>query len=181
MPRSWSSLGHADLTGRRRDNGQRRLVITGAPWLNQLGDFHSPDYLLPWGAGRLAFVTEASGRAGDGARDTAGRALHGPAGAVVGREGLAASLAAELRDFPASVWPVRSKGATSSYVTFIEDEPELADVVVALWDVARSGSACHSAYSSCGWLRSTANFEVIGLSGRFPGGRPRAGRRVRTG
>jgi len=54
------------------------------------------------------------------------------------REALAGSLAAELRDMPASVWPVRSRGAASSYVVFMEDEIVLADLVVVLWDIARS-------------------------------------------
>ena len=36
------------------------------------------------------------------------------------------------------MWPVRSQGAASSYVVFIEDEVALADLVVVLWDIARS-------------------------------------------
>ncbi|GAA4961595.1 hypothetical protein GCM10025331_61220 [Actinoplanes utahensis] len=56
-------------------------------------------------------------------------------------ETLANALAAELRDMPSSVWPSRSHGATSSYIAFIEDEPVLADIVVALWDIARSRSS----------------------------------------
>ncbi|MDR6316052.1 hypothetical protein [Actinoplanes couchii] len=52
---------------------------------------------------------------------------------------LTSTLAAELRDMPASVWSQRSRGATGSYVMFIEDEVELADLVVVLWDIARSG------------------------------------------
>lgn len=60
--------------------------------------------------------------------------------AVHGRKASAEALAAELRDLPAASWSVRSRGAASSYVAFIEDEPELADIVAALWDIARSGS-----------------------------------------
>jgi len=75
----------------------------------------------------------------DASADSGGADGGTPSNAVGGREGAAASLAAELRDLPAAVWSSRSRGTNSSYVVFIDDEPELADVVVALWDIARSG------------------------------------------
>jgi hypothetical protein len=61
-----------------------------------------------------------------------------PVAALARREN-AEALASELRDLPASVWPGRSRGAVSSYVVFMEDEIALADLVVVLWDIARSG------------------------------------------
>jgi hypothetical protein len=60
-----------------------------------------------------------------------------PAATLARREN-AEALASELRDLPAPVWLVRSRGA-SSYVVFMEDEVALADLVVVLWDIARSG------------------------------------------
>lgn len=55
------------------------------------------------------------------------------------RAASAAALAAELRDLSASAWQQRSQGANSAYVTYLEDEPELAEFVAELWEVARSG------------------------------------------
>ena len=83
-------------------------------------------------------MVEPSGRSGGGSRDATDGVPSATTDAALGREALAGSLAGELRDLPASVWPVRSRGAASSYVAFMEDELELADIVVALWDVARS-------------------------------------------
>lgn len=60
------------------------------------------------------------------------------AATTLARRENAEALASELRDLPASVWPVRSRGAASSYVVFMEDEVILADLVVVLWDIARS-------------------------------------------
>ncbi|WP_157751801.1 hypothetical protein [Actinoplanes derwentensis] len=91
--------------------------------------------------GRLAHVMATSDPA-DSRRHSAvsdTEAAVSPAAAVTSRETLAGSLAAELRDMPASVWPARSRGAASSYVVFMEDEIVLVDLVVVLWDIARSG------------------------------------------
>lgn len=75
---------------------------------------------------------------GSGPLDARGTAPFAATGTANDREGTAASLASELRDLPASVWPVRSRGAASSFVVFIEDEIALAELVATLWDIARS-------------------------------------------
>ena len=70
--------------------------------------------------------------------DQLGSGESGTPAATLARRENAEALASELRDLPVSVWPVRSRGAASSYVVFIEDEAPLADLVVVLWDIARS-------------------------------------------
>ena len=86
-------------------------------------------YLRLGDAGRLSSVTRTSDQPGSG---------EGTPGSTLALRENAEALASELRDLPASVWPARSRGAASSYVVFMEDEVALADLVVVLWDIARS-------------------------------------------
>ncbi|BEL01933.1 hypothetical protein Q0Z83_001240 [Actinoplanes sichuanensis] len=70
----------------------------------------------------------------------------------------------------ASAWPVRSRGATTSYVAFVEDEIELADLVVVLWDISRSGPfpeevSVHSGVAGTVVLVTGPDFSVVGRSG----------------
>ncbi|TDO42317.1 hypothetical protein C8E87_6085 [Paractinoplanes brasiliensis] len=107
---------------------------------------------------------------GTGPRDARGTAPLAATGTANDREGTAAALAAELRDLPASVWPVRSRGAASSYVVFMEDEVALADLVVVLWDIARSGPfppgvTVQSGVAGVVVLVNGPDFSVAGRSG----------------
>lgn len=54
------------------------------------------------------------------------------------RETLAARFAAEMCDLPPAVWERRASGSVSSHVAYVEDDPELADVIAEAWDLARS-------------------------------------------
>jgi hypothetical protein len=120
------------------------------------------DYRRIGDAGRLAPVTRTSDQPGSGESGT-------PAASLPLREN-AEALASELRDLPASVWMARSRGAASSYVVFMEDEVALADLVVVLWDIARSRAfppevTVQSGVAGVVVLVHGADFSLAGRSG----------------
>lgn len=107
-------------------------------------------------------MTRTSGQSGSDADGT-------PTAALARREN-AESLATELRDMTAAVWPARSRVAASSYVVFLEDEIVLVDLVVVLWDIARSGPfppevTVQSGVAGAVVLVHGPDFSVAGRSG----------------
>lgn len=86
------------------------------------------------------------------------------------RHVLMKALATEMRDMTASAWPLRSRGAAISYVAYIEEEIELADLVVVLWDISRSGPfpegvSVHGGVAGAVVLVNGPDFSVVARSG----------------
>ncbi|MBI3686097.1 MAG: hypothetical protein HY241_01945 [Actinobacteria bacterium] len=74
-------------------------------------------------------------------RRVAGDPPDGPGVVMARRVGLAARLATELCDLSPGVWRRRAVGSVSSQVAYVNDDPELADVIAEAWGTVQTQPA----------------------------------------
>ena len=75
----------------------------------------------------------------DESRDVAGASPDDSDTPTERRRALAETFATELCDLSPGVWQRRASGSVSSHVAYVEDDPELAEVIAEAWDLVRSG------------------------------------------